>query len=413
MNEACEDRPKELPTAHAFLLRAAELLHRYGTPSYRLERVMTKVSTNLGIASQYLYTPTSLVVSIGSQSEEQTFLRRIDSGDVDVSKLLAFDAILEKLSRHELTIEQAREALDEAALAPPPFSLATTVVAAGTACGCVAVLFGGGWVETTCAIVFGWLLTVLGIFHARFGSERGIFEPVSGFLVAVTSLLMAQYVLPMDDRLTTLAALILPLPGLSLTVALTELAMGHLAAGSARLAGAMVTLLTLVLGVAIAWRIVPGGMHLSELHPYVVSYGFPKWAIWCTLPIAPAAFGVLFRVPMSQWPVIYSVSLSGFLASYSMGQRYSVEVGAFCGALAVGVGSNLYARLTNRPAMAMQTPGMLILVPGSVGYRSLTAMLHQHTEQGIELAFTMVLVGVSLVGGFLFANLLLPPRRIL
>ena len=396
---------------HAFLLRTAELLHRYGTPSYRLERVMTKVSGSLGVTSTYLYTPTSLVISISHQGQEQTFLRRVDSGDVDVSKLLAFDAILEQLEARTLSIEVAAEQLEKAAAAAPPFGLSTTVFAAGVACGCVAVLFGGGLAEVVVAAALGLFLACLAIINARFGTERGLLEPASSFLVAVTSLLVAQHLFPMDDRLTTLAALILPLPGLALTVALTELAVGHLAAGSARLAGALVTLLTLVMGVGIAWRVVPGGIHPTGVFPYAVSDPLPAWAMWWTLPIAPAAFAVLFRVPISQWHVIFVLSIGGFLGSYFLGRSFAPEVGAFCGAMIVGVGSNLYARLKNRPAMAVQTPGLLILVPGSVGYRSLTAMLEHQTEQGIELAFSMVLIAVSLVGGLLFANLILPPKR--
>jgi len=46
-------------------------------------------------------------------------------------------------------------------------------------------------------------------------------------------------------------------------------------------------------------------------------------------------------------------------------------MGVFLGALAVGVGSNLYALWRDRPAQVPLTPGVLILVPGSVGFRSL------------------------------------------
>jgi uncharacterized membrane protein YjjB (DUF3815 family) len=90
-----------------------------------------------------------------------------------------------------------------------------------------------------------------------------------------------------------------------------------------------------------------------------------------------------------------------------------VEVGSFLGALAVGCGSNLYARLCNRPAMVPLAPGMIILVPGSLGYRSLSALLDQQTLQGVEYAFGTMIVAMSLVGGLLASNALLPPRRIL
>jgi uncharacterized membrane protein YjjB (DUF3815 family) len=81
--------------------------------------------------------------------------------------------------------------------------------------------------------------------------------------------------------------------------------------------------------------------------------------------------------------------------------------------LAVGCGSNLYARLRDLPAMVPQTPGMLILVPGSLGYRSLSALLEQQTVQGVQFGFTMVLIAVSLVGGLLVSNAIIPPKRIL
>jgi uncharacterized membrane protein YjjB (DUF3815 family) len=129
--------------------------------------------------------------------------------------------------------------------------------------------------------------------------------------------------------------------------------------------------------------------------------------------IAPAAFGVLFKVPISQWPIIFVVAIGGFLISSSVGSAVSAETGSFCGALFVGCAGNLYARLRNRPAMTAQTPGLLILVPGSIGYRSLTAMLESQTLEGIALAFSMILIAGSLVGGLLTANLILPPKRIL
>ncbi|WP_164103903.1 threonine/serine exporter family protein [Candidatus Laterigemmans baculatus] len=398
--------------AEAFLLRTAELLHRHGTPSYRLERVMTRASQSLGIDSTYLYTPTALIVSIVREEGEQTYLRRIDSGEVDVSKLIEFDRVLHDMEVGKLTIAEATQRLDEAAAAEPPYGFATTIAAAGVACGTVAILFRGGVTEVGVAAVLGCLLACLTWFTVRAGWDRGVLEPLAGFSVGLLTLWISHYVLPIDDRLTTLAALILPLPGLTLTIALTELAMGHLSAGSARLAGASVTLLTLILGVAIAWRLGPSGNTIIG-QAAVISMPLPAWSLWIALGLAPGAFAILFKAPLSQWPVIFAVSILGFLLARWLGRSVAPEVGSFCGALAVGVGSNLYARLKNRPAMVAQTPGLLILVPGSIGYRSLTALLEHQTVEGVELAFAMVLLAMSLVGGLLSANVILPLRRVL
>jgi uncharacterized membrane protein YjjB (DUF3815 family) len=56
---------------------------------------------------------------------------------------------------------------------------------------------------------------------------------------------------------------------------------------------------------------------------------------------------------------------------------------------------------------------MIILVPGSLGYRALTALLESETLTGLEFAFSTILVAFSLAGGLLAASALIPPKRIL
>ena len=83
----------------------------------------------------------------------------------------------------------------------------------------------------------------------------------------------------------------------------------------------------------------------------------------------------------------------------------------FVGALTVGVASNLYAYALRRPASVTLVPGILLLVPGSIGFRSLSSLLDREVVTGVETAFTMVLIGAGLVAGLLLANVLVPERR--
>lgn len=391
----------------AFLLSSAELLHRYGTPSFRLEGVMEKVARSLDVEGTFLYTPTALVVGLKTDSGERTYVRRVDSGDVDISKLLAIDAILERLEKGGLELGDASKELQAVADARPRFRLPVQMLASSIACAGVAVIIGGTAIDTLVSGLFGFVISYAAYLFQRF-AQRGLLEPFLGFTVAVSAVMLAGW-LPINDRLTTMAALILSIPGLSITIALTELAVGHLSAGSARLAGAMVTLLTLVVGVAIAWRVtadwrVPlaGGME-----------PLPWWCLWIAVALTPVAFAVVLRAPVSQWPAIVIVVIAGFAVSRWTTFNVGPEIGALCGALVVGCLSNAYARIWNRPAMIPQTPGLLILVPGAIGYRSLTAMIENDTLRGIELAFSMSVTGVVLVGGLLLANQLISPKRIL
>jgi uncharacterized membrane protein YjjP (DUF1212 family) len=393
---------------HRFLVRCGELLHQFGTPSHRLERVVGEIAIALQIQTTVLYTPTALIVSIGEGDRERTYMRRIGSQGIDVGKLIEFDEVLEDLRFDRINIPGAMQRMQEIADRKPLYSKYVLVIASAVACCCVAVFFGGSAREVLLAGVVGGLIASLEAVQSKLGWETGLINPVAGFAAAILPLLYAHWIGPIDDRLVTLAALIILLPGMSLTIALTELAVGHLSAGVARLAGATATLLILVLGVAIAWKVI-GVYRVLPLVPDAL----PHWSIWIAITIAPITFSLLFGARPAQWPTIIAISIAGFSTMLFFSNQFGGEVGSFFGALVVGCGSNLYARLRNRPAMAPLTPGLLVLVPGSVGYRSLTAFLERQSIQGIDFAFDMLLVAASLVGGLLLSSVIIPPKRIL
>lgn len=393
---------------HGLLIQAAMLLHQYGTPSHRLERVMTQLAKSLGVEAIFLYTPTALVISIADASGEKTYLRRVEAGAVDVDKLIRFDQVLDQVEAGELTVGAACQELAAIAANPPVYASWVTMLACAISCAAVAVILRGSYWEILAAGVLGFAVALLELLPAKLKWEPGLLEPIAGLVAAVGALAISHFVVPIDDRLVTLAALIVMIPGLKITVALTELAVGHLSAGVARLAGGCVSLLTITIGVALGWRLATGWRHLPE-----ESLPLDDAWKWLAILLAPITFAIVFRARWPQWPIIMVVSVAGFVASLSAGQRWGTEVGAFSGALVVAAGSNLYARLRDRPALVPLTPGIIILVPGSLGYRALTAFLDRETVVGVDFAFDMVIVAASLVGGILTANVLVPPKRIL
>ena len=86
-------------------------------------------------------------------------------------------------------------------------------------------------------------------------------------------------------------------------------------------------------------------------------------------------------------------------------------LGASIGTLTVGLASNLFERFKFGPASVPLVPGVLLLVPGSIGYRSLTMLLSQSVEPGLAAGITAVLTAVALAGGLIVANVLVPPTK--
>lgn len=403
-------RRSDEPPEHRFLLRVAELLHAYGTPAHRLERVLVNVAATLGVRASFLSTPTSVFASLGEDDDAHIHLMRVEPGEIDLGKLVEFDEVMEDVEDGRAPLTEATARLDAIDRAPSRYGAALRVLAFGLASAGAARFFGGGPAEVVLSLVLG---AGIGLFEravARRPLQVGVFEPLAAFLVSFASLSAAAARGPLDHRVATLAALIVLLPGLTLTVAVTELATRHLVSGTARLAGAGVSFLTLLLGVALAWRVGAAAFGDTARAP---SGELPAWTLWASVAVTPLAFGVLFEARPREQGVIWLTSVAGFVAATFGVRAFDAQVGPFLGALAVGVLSNLYARLADRPALVPSTPGILLLVPGSLGYLSLTSFLEQEALAGLEGVFQTGLVAVSLAGGLLAANVVLPPRRVL
>ena len=103
-----------------------------------------------------------------------------------------------------------------------------------------------------------------------------------------------------------------------------------------------------------------------------------------------------------------SASWAAALGAATLG----VELGTFAGALAVGAREQRSTSAwRRRPAAVVLVPGILLLVPGSVGFRSLSSLLEREAVAGIETAFSMLLTAMALVAGLLVAGVIAPEPR--
>lgn len=409
--------PSDQRAGVAFLMRVAELLHTYGTPAFRLERVLQKMAHDVGVEASFLSTPTAVMASVGTGSERVVHLIRSDSGEVDLGKLVEFDETMDRVRDRELTPEEGLARLEEIAASGSRYPEWGSALAFGLASAGAAVFFHGGPLE----VLWTFLLS-LGTFSlARLSpgghDAVGVFEPLAAFLTASLAAAGAFW-FGLDARIVTLAGLIVLVPGLTLTVGMIELAMRHLVSGMARLAGAGAVFLMLLVGAALGWRVaaliagVDAGLGSASLPVRTTAELAPGW-VWAAVLSAPFAFAVVLGARRSEFGVIFAASVLGYLAARFGAATLGADLGPFLGALVVGLVANAYARLVDRPALVPLTPGIFMLVPGSLGFRSLTSFLDADSAAGTEWAFRTGLVAISLVAGLLLANLILRPRRVL
>ena len=398
--------PEQRARAESFLLSLGEALHRQGLPADRLEEALSACARRLGLEAQLFCTPTSFFASFGSRAEASTHLVRVVPGEVDLGRLADLSEVIDAVVAGSLSPAVAEHRLLRVAAQPPRWGRWSHLLAFGLACASAACFLGGGMGDVLVAWGAGSAIGVLAALVSRRPGPARVFEPLAAVVASCLALVLSP-----DGRadLATLAALIVLVPGFTLTVALSELATRHLAAGTARLAGALVTFLTIGFGVALGRRL---GEGLPRLGPLSAA-PLPEWALPAALLCAPLAFLVLFGARRRDAPWVVASGVLAYLSARAGVAWLGPELGGFVGAFAVGTGSNLLARHTPRPALVTLVPGIMLLVPGSIGFQSVSSFLAQDALSGVEAGFRMGLVAVSLVAGLLLAHALVPPRRAL
>jgi uncharacterized membrane protein YjjB (DUF3815 family) len=268
--------------------------------------------------------------------------------------------------------------------------------------------FGGGWREFAVCAVIGMASGALALLAGKFPGNFRLFEPLAAFCAGVLAASAGALLVPTSVYVAMCAGLIVLIPGLSLTIGITELATRNLVAGTTRLTNALMVFLQIGFGVFVGLK--TGAFFFGA--PVVVE---PAALPWWTLPIAlvaaTASFTVLFQAHPRDFGWITAAGALAFTGARLGAETMGVEMGAFIGALLVGLGSNLHARVFNRPATVTLIPGIILLVPGSVGFSSLSSLIADDIVSGMEMAFTMSIMGVALVTGLLLAGSIVSPRR--
>jgi len=87
--------------------------------------------------------------------------------------------------------------------------------------------------------------------------------------------------------------------------------------------------------------------------------------------------------------------------------------GVFFASLAMAALANLYGKIYGRPGALVRVPGIMLLVPGSVGFRALRSVMERDYALGFDTLVAVLSALLALTAGLLFGALLIPPRRYL
>lgn len=391
----------------AFCLQISRALLSWGMPAHRVEDSLERLADALDLDIDVFSTPTAILATLGDAEQVITRVVRVQPGGTDLERLSALHDLVGRVERHELTPGDASRRLEVILSRPPRYGRAATTFGYCLISTAAAVLLGGSLADVPVAAGLGVMVGVLDGLASKFGSMARLLPALAATIASVAGTLAATAGLPVHGSVVLLAGVIVLLPGFTLTTAMMELASAHLVSGTARLAGASVTFLQLAFGVALG-RAIASLLPAVELEPWPA---LPELTLLAAPLISALGFGILLKArPAHALPVLAAAGIA--LAGSRLGGRFlGPELGAFVGALMVASAAHFYARERNRPISVMLVPGILFMVPGSVGFLSVSALLENDPVGAITTAFRMFLIAMALASGTIVASAAVPPRR--
>lgn len=392
-----------------FILRFGKAMHAAGSPAHSLEGTMQELCQLLNIKGSFISQPTAILSSFHAGEESMTSIERVEPMGVNLGKLSRIDMIARDVIHNAISYEEGAQRLDDVLLNKDPFGKRITLFYFLFSAAGFMVLFGGNWGDLIAAIMVGGLMGFISLFKP-IGLVAQLFEAIVAVVASLATYLLAKLVPGINVGVVILSSLIIFMPGLFITIAIAEIATQNLVSGTARLVGGVMILLKLTFGVFIGSKIATW-FHYSSVE--ITLSMIPDWVTYVTLPVTAFLSVINFKANKEDWKWVTLAGIYGYSCS-KLGSHYlGPELGMFFGGACVGAMSNIFARLKNKPSSIFQFPGIILLVPGSVGYRSLSFLFERDVVGGLDTAFTMITLAMALVVGIFFGNIMIKPRQAL
>lgn len=390
-----------------FILRFGRALHSAGSPAHTLEATMQEMCQLLGIRGTFISQPTAILSSFSNDEEDITKIERVEPMGVNLGKLSNIDLVAREVISNQISYEDGYNRLDEILNAPDPFGKRIQVGYFLFSTVGFMILFGGTWLDVVASMILGVLMGLISIVKP-IGIVGQLFEAVVAVVASIATYLLAKLVPGLNIGVIIISSLIIFMPGLFITIAIAEIATNNLVSGTARLTGGVMVLLKLTFGVFIGSKIA-SWFHYQPLE--ISAKIIPFWVAYLTLPITAFMSVINFKANPQDWKWVTLAGIYGYLCS-KLGSHYlGTELGMFFGGACVGAMSNIFARFKDKPSSIFQWPGIILLVPGSVGYRGMSSLFERDVVGGLDTAFTMVTLAMALVVGVFFGNIMIKPRR--
>jgi uncharacterized membrane protein YjjP (DUF1212 family) len=404
INNTGNFQPRIAGDTESFLLICAKALHESGLPAHRLERMLEIASLKMGLKADFFISPGSVFASFNVGSQIVTHLKKVGEASLHLEKIDRIESLLSDVSNSKTSIESGIQQLENIQTSATNYNGWINTLFFGISTGSAACVFGGGILEIVCSFIIGIGINGLFSFVRVFPRIEKLIVFIAAFYAFVIASVFNSLFIGFNKEVATICGLILLIPGFSFTVAITEMVNNHLISGLSKFTHSFVIFVMLALGIGVADKV----MHVMLITtPKISAFILPSWSIAIALIGVPVGFIVLLKAKRSDalW-ISFACWLSYIMFSFTS-SFVDAPIAVFLSSVLLGFASNLFAKLKKRNSAIMLVPGMILLVPGSLGFFSISNLLQSNIVEGIEIALKMLTTSMALVMGVIVSDVLL------
>ena len=392
------------------IIKLGKAAHGYGSPAIRLESYLKRLSDAFGLQGEFHSTPNEMIFAFRKSDEDWQRLHISSAaGGLDLTKLLKVDELVDDILAGSISKAAAESRLKELNKAADPYSntlLAISYMLIGAG---IAALFSGGWIDIIASSVLSLVVFIMVWQAGRKGAWVADWLPLSSAFVAGALAVGTKYFFPdLNYVLVTLSAIIVLVPGFSVSAGIAELVNNHMVSGMTNLVNGLVYLFKQFIGAWLGFKLV---LALIAVPSGTSNPVDPLW-LWVLVPAIFIGLVLVYQTAARYLPWALLSCTLGYAGIVIGGDLLGSNFGNLLGAVVVVVFANIWEWKSGRPGSILLLPAFTVLVSGSIGFRGLVASAQGQAE-GTGEFMQMFLVAITLTAGLLIANTLVKPKKTL
>ena len=394
----------DVSTVLRVAMRAAVNMLTCGAQSDDVEIAIVSVCAAYGLTPvQAAVTFSIISVSYDRPGGSPTTLMHIARDrTTDFARLAATSAIVRRITRERLELEQAERELEDLDRLESPYGRTLTFLAPAVSAAGSTLVFAGTLLDAVAT--FGIAVVIQPAVAAL---DRSDFPPFfrlvfGAFASAILVALLSAVGLPIIGGLVLTGSILRFLPGYAIVSGFRDLIGQSFISGTARLAEALLLGAAAAGGVAFALALAGRfGVNLT-----LITAGTAEWGLLVGVPAAfVAILGHAVRLGVPARGVVGAAALGAlawliFIGIAEVGQFGDAATATFVAALVVGIIGRLAATRAHTPAALWVVPAILLLQPGLQIVQSMLEPTNAQRVAGLlGAAGTAFMLGTGVASG--------------